>query len=91
MPLDELEKSDRGGDTAWENLGEQLEEVARLLKKEDGPFFLASGVSYADFVVAGFWRCLELADEKVIKRALSLDAVFPEHYKACEPWLKRAD
>lgn len=89
MPLDELEKSDRGGETAWTNLREPLEEIARLLKKESGPFFLASGVSYADFVVAGFWRFLERANKKVLERALSSDAAFGEHYNACLPWLER--
>jgi glutathione S-transferase len=89
MQLDELEKSEKGGETAWANAREPLQEVARLLKKEEGPFFLSSGISYADFVIAGFWRFLERADNKVLDRALSQDEVFGEHYKACSPWLER--
>lgn len=91
MPLDEFEKCEHGGETAWANFSEPMKEVAQLLKKESGPFFLASGVSYADFIVAGFWRFLEQADEKVSERALNMDAAFGEHYKACAPWLERDD
>jgi glutathione S-transferase len=68
-----------------------MKEVAQLLKKESGPFFLASGVSYADFVLAGFWRFLEHADKSVLERTLSMDAAFGKHYKACAPWLERDD
>ena len=91
MPLDELEKSEKGGEAAWTNLHEPLEEIAKLLREENGPFFLTSGVSYADFVIAGFWRFLERADKKVLDRALSQDVAFEEHYKACLPWLERED
>lgn len=89
MPLDELEKSERGGETAWKNLHEPLEEVAKLLKKESGPFFLSSGVSYADFVIAGFWRFLERADKKILDRVLSQDATFEKHFRACSSLLER--
>lgn len=89
MPLDELEKSKKGGETAWANLRDPMGELAQLLKQEDGPFFLASGVSYADFNLAGLWRCLERADGKLLDRMLSMDASFGEHYKACSPWLER--
>lgn len=91
MPLDELEKSEKGGEIAWAKLFEQLEKVAQLLKREGGPFFLASGVSYVDFVVAGFWRFLEQSDKKVLDRALSLDTAFGEHYEACGPYLEGKD
>jgi glutathione S-transferase len=40
MPLDELEKSEYGGDKAWENVKPVCEEVARLLKETEGPFFM---------------------------------------------------
>ena len=89
MPLDELEKSEKGGETAWKNLSEPLGEIAGLLKKSSGPFFLPSGISYADFVVAGFWRFLEKGDKMVLNRALSQDPVFKAHYQACLPWLER--
>jgi glutathione S-transferase len=91
MHLDELERSDRGGENAWANLREPMGEIAQLLKKEDGPFFLASGISYADFYIAGLWRCLERSNEKLLDRMLSMDAAFGEHYKACAPWLERED
>jgi hypothetical protein len=40
MPLDEFEKSEKGGETAWENVRPVLEEVASLLKENGGPFFM---------------------------------------------------
>lgn len=40
MPLDELEKSENGGEKAWENVKPVLEEVASLLNETEGPFFM---------------------------------------------------
>jgi glutathione S-transferase len=91
MPLDDFEKSHQGGEKAWANLREPIEEVAQLLRKEGGPFFLGSGVSYADFVIAGLWRFLERGDKEVLERALNMDAAFRPHYSACTLWLERDD
>lgn len=40
MSLDELEKSDVGGEKAWESVKSVLGEVASLLKDIEGPFFV---------------------------------------------------
>jgi hypothetical protein len=40
MPLDELEKSEDGGEKAWENIKPVLKEVASLLKETEGLFFM---------------------------------------------------
>lgn len=41
VSLDELEKT-KGGDEAWANAKEPLEELANLLNKTDGPYFLGN-------------------------------------------------
>ena len=41
MSLPELEKQ-KGGEQAWEKAKEPIMEIATLLKKEGGPFFLGS-------------------------------------------------
>jgi len=54
MPLDEvLEKM--GGEKCYEKAREPLEEVAALLKKEEGPFFL--GQEPVSLVLLGCVRC----------------------------------
>jgi hypothetical protein len=40
MPLDEFEKSEEGGEKAWENVKPALEDVGTLLKQTEGPFFM---------------------------------------------------
>ena len=42
MPLDDLEKSDDGGEKAWENVKPALEEVASRLKETEGRFFMGN-------------------------------------------------
>ena len=56
-----------------------------------GLSFLSSGISYADFYIAGLWRCLERSNEKLLDRMLGMDAAFEEHYKACAPWFEKED
>lgn len=40
MPLNEFEKSEEGGEKAWENAAPHLSELAGVLKENGGPFFL---------------------------------------------------
>ena len=40
MPLDELEKSEKGGEVAWKGAEGPLGEMAALLKENGGPFFM---------------------------------------------------
>lgn len=54
MPLDQLAK-EKGGREAWVAAKPHLDEVTKLLKKNDsGPYFLGDEVSYSDFVWGGF-------------------------------------
>jgi len=40
MPLDEFEKSEKGGEAAWKGADGPLKELAALLKENGGPFFM---------------------------------------------------
>ena len=93
MPLDELEKSEKGGEAAWKNAGPHLSELAVLLKENDGPFFLGEAVSYADFVVVGLFQFLKRIsyDNDAFDRAMQTDSSFLVLYDACAQWLKRDD
>lgn len=93
MPLDELERSEKGGETAWENASPHIRELADLLKENGGPFFMGKTVSYADFIVVGslqFWKRLSY-DGDLFDRLMCIDHSFLKLYEACAEWLKRDD
>ena len=93
MTLEELEKSEKGGEKAWESAAPHLSELAGLLKENGGSFFMGTTVSYADFVVVGlfqFLKCISY-DGDVFDRAMQTDPSFPALYEACAEWLKRDD
>jgi glutathione S-transferase len=93
MPLDEFEKSEQGGETAWENATPHLRELAELLKEDGGPFFMGQTVSYADFIVVGFLQFLKRLsyDNDLFSRVVQIDQSFLALYEACAEWLKRDD
>lgn len=94
MTLEQLAVK-RGGETAWraaEVAGGPFEALKNQLfahKLDDGPFVLGGKVSYADFVVAGFFECLFRADLTSYVRLMSFDRAFPRLHQACRPWLQR--
>jgi glutathione S-transferase len=93
MPLDEFEKSEKGGEHAWENATPHLRELAELLKEGGGPFFMGQTVSYADFIVVGFlhfMKCLSYNND-LFNRVVQIDQSFLALYEACAEWLKRDD
>ena len=93
MLLDELEKSEKGGENAWKNATPHLSELAKLLKENGGPFFSGRTVSYADFIVVGFFQSLKRLsyDDDLFGRATEVDPSFLVLYEACTEWLKRDD
>src|ERR1700728_4795 len=93
MPLDELEKSEKGGENAWKNATPHLTELAELLKENGGPFFSGETVSYADFIVVSFFQYLKRLsyDGDLFSRAMQIDPSFLVLYEACAEWLKRDD
>jgi len=91
MSLDELEKSEKGGENAWENAKPGFKELAELLCETEGPFFMGETVSYADFVVVGAFQFMKRAGEDIFDRVMKIDPSFPALYEACAAWLKRDD
>lgn len=94
MSLEQL-AAERRGETAWraaEAAGGPFEALKKELsahKVDDGPFVLGNKVSYADFVVAGFFECFSRADLASYVRLMSFDRSFPILHQACRPWLQR--
>lgn len=93
MLLDDFEKSEKGGEKAWENAVPHLNEVAQALKENGGPFFMGKTVSYADFIVVGLLQFLKRLsyDNDLFGRVMQIDPSFLVLYEACADWLKRDD
>jgi len=91
MTLDELEKSDQGGDTAWKNAGPPLKGMAELLNATEGPFLMGHTVSYADFHILGLFQAFKRVGDDVFERLMQMDPAFPKLYEASAEWLKRDD
>ena len=64
-----------------------------MYKNRDRPYVIGKQVSYADFILAGFWRFAELLDEEgdFMGRGMKVDEAFSKHYDACKKWLERDD
>jgi glutathione S-transferase len=93
VTLRELEEGEKGGEAAWGNAREGLEEVRGLLGEHAGPFVLGEEPSYADFILAGVWGFCERLDQggDLYGRLMEMDEKFREHHEACRPWMKRDD
>jgi glutathione S-transferase len=91
MTLDELEKSDQGGEAAWEAALPHLQELAQMLKENGGPYFMGATVSYADFIVTAFLQFWKRVAPDLFDRLVKVDEAFPNLYASCEEWLERDD
>lgn len=95
MPLDEFEKSDKGGPAAFKAAKPYLEEVVAMLKEnESGPFFMGKEPSYADFVFVGAVRMFERIDRlgEFMRSVDGEDVKYlANQFEACEQWLLRDD
>lgn len=90
MPLDEFEKSEKGGDMAWASAEPGFQKLAELLTKNpDGPFFLGATVSYADFIVVAYFHFFKVLGDDIFDRLMAVDPSFPALYDACAQWFKR--
>jgi len=93
MPLSELAKSDEARD-AWQNAQPALEEITAILRENGGgPYVLGNEPSFADFILAGMWRFVELLDKDgdLYGKIMQVDASFPKHYDACKEWMEKVD
>lgn len=90
MTLSELAQSPKGGENAWQAAEPAIADLKILLHQHaDGPFVLGTTVSYADFILAGFWRYVERLG--LLARFLQYDEAFGRQYEACRPWMERDD
>ncbi|KXT13826.1 hypothetical protein AC579_35 [Pseudocercospora musae] len=93
-PLPELARTADVG-TCWEEAKAGLHEISALLAgTHDGrTFVLGEEVSFADFVLAGFWRFLERVDVDgdLWARVKTFDSKFGRHRVAVANWLERDD
>ncbi|OMP84908.1 hypothetical protein BK809_0000660 [Diplodia seriata] len=90
MTLEQFE-AEKGGDPAWARAKQPIENLAALLKKTDGPYFLGTTVSYADFVVASLLHFVKLLGPELYDRFVAHDKALDDLYKACAKWLERDD
>jgi len=88
--LDTL-RAEKGGQQSWDNARPRLEEMAALLKKEGGPFFLGKEACYADFIWAGFVRFVRRVSVDEFEKLVGVDEVLRRQYEACEKWMERDD
>ncbi|TKA83965.1 hypothetical protein B0A55_00236 [Friedmanniomyces simplex] len=95
MSLEDLAESDLAGENAWKAAEPGLEALRALLREHrgEGPYVMGTRVSFADFVIAGFWRFLQVLDEggDLFGRGIGFDGVFMSHFEACKGWLERDD
>ena len=92
MPLTELAKSDKAGENAWKNAQPGLEEIAKILNEDkSGPFVMGKEVSFADFIIGGWFRFAKKLDEggDLFERGLKFDKSFEEHYEATKKWFEK--
>ena len=94
MTLDELAKSEKAGEAAWEKAKPGIEEIIAILHEhEEGPYVLGETASYADLILAGFWAFARKLDKggDVFGRGMGLDEAIPKHWEACQRFLERDD
>ncbi|KAK7179214.1 uncharacterized protein CC84DRAFT_1191760 [Paraphaeosphaeria sporulosa] len=89
-PLAELHKEAlENAEDGWKQLQEPVKEIADLLRKHDGPFFLGETVSYADFILVSMFHFVERFDEQAYQRLMSFDPAFSKVYEAAREWFVR--
>jgi glutathione S-transferase len=86
-PLSEVhQEALANAEEGWKKVQEPLKEVADLLKKHDGPFFLGKEVSYADFIFVAMLHFLKRLDEQAFQKLLSFDESFSKVYEGSRQW-----
>ncbi|KAF2869997.1 hypothetical protein BDV95DRAFT_93860 [Massariosphaeria phaeospora] len=91
MPLEQVEK-ELGGEQAWKEVEQPAKEVAELLKKNGGPFFLGKTISYADMILASYLHFLKcVGGEDNFERFVALDSAFVALYDASKELLAKDD
>ncbi|PSK49445.1 hypothetical protein B9Z65_8240 [Elsinoe australis] len=89
MSLDELE-SKEGGEKAWSNAKEPLDNLAKILRETEGPYFLGGKSSYADFYVVTYLHFARVADKDFYERLVKPYPEFRNLYTVHMAYLDRA-
>ncbi|KAL7944093.1 hypothetical protein V8C42DRAFT_358770 [Trichoderma barbatum] len=90
MTLEMLE--DRfGGRAAWTKAQPLLDDLAGILKRQDGPFCLGQTPSYADFIIVAFLEWCRCLQGGIFERIVGNEKSYHDLYMACRPWLQRND
>ena len=90
MPLSQLEK-EKGGESAWEEAKPVIQEAGKLLKENDGPFFLGKEVSYADCMILGILQFAKQLGGGIFEKMVDIEPALAQMYEASAEWLKRDD
>ncbi|GAB1309911.1 GST N-terminal domain-containing protein [Madurella fahalii] len=94
MPLDQFEK-ENPVEECWEKVAPAMKGVTALLEENpQGPFFMGSEVSYADFMWGGFLLFMRHIGEEMLEELLKVSGnakVHRDHLEALSPWTKRND
>ncbi|GAB0134117.1 hypothetical protein EsDP_00002502 [Epichloe bromicola] len=91
MSVRDFEKK-YGGEAAYKAAEPHLKQMTDLLRESDGPFFMGTEPSYADFVWVGalvFFKRVDAEVSKEVLRRTGDRAVHESLLDACAPWLKR--
>lgn len=91
MPEEQYER-EKGGEEAWKTAEPGFQELTQLLKahkKDEGPFILGSQVCYADLVCAGFCEFFWCIGNEAYEKFTGSTSGLRELHKACAPWLDR--
>lgn len=82
------------GEKAWQKSEPHVKALKDLLAENpSGPFVMGDRVSYADFIIASYFKFLTKIDEDgdVYGRMVGFDPSFVALVKACEKWYERDD
>jgi glutathione S-transferase len=92
-PLKELAQSEEAGEKAWETAEKGFAGIKAMLEENEGPFVLGTKPSFADFILAGLFRFMELVDRDgdVYGRTMKYDASFSRLYYECKQWMEKED
>ncbi|KAF2274563.1 uncharacterized protein EI97DRAFT_435102 [Westerdykella ornata] len=90
MSLTQFEK-EKGGDKAWEAAEAPVKELAGILKKNGGPYFLGDRVTYADFILVTFLEFLKRIGDGLYEKFTAFDPAFEKLYDASKQWLNKDD
>lgn len=70
----------------WKKAEGPLREVADLLKKHGGPFFLGETASYADFIFVAALHFVKRLSEDAFQRMIAIDPAISKVYEASRQW-----